>query len=139
MCECPMRCDECHVSIHMMVCACINYSIRFIICKHIHYVCEKKKNITRESETIQDQENLDNEDNLVIIENDPREKLEIEKSAIISHLQNECSKDFGCRKSKIVNQLKEVLVKAQNWDSAYPLPDVEKIKVLKACFDLSVV
>ncbi|KAF8789307.1 hypothetical protein HNY73_007251 [Argiope bruennichi] len=92
-----------------------------------------------ESETIQDQENLDNENNLVIIENDPREKLEVEKSAIISHLQNECSKDFDSRKSKIVNQLKEVLVKAQNWDSAYPLSDVEeKIKVLNACFDLSV-
>ncbi|GBM88222.1 hypothetical protein AVEN_206342-1 [Araneus ventricosus] len=96
---------------------------------------------TDETQQISQIENLDdnNENNLMIEEQNPREKQNVEKNAIISYLQKDPVEDFEKRKSRIVGQFKELQFKAQNWDPAYPLPDVEeKIKALNASFDLSV-
>ncbi|GBM48054.1 hypothetical protein AVEN_34380-1 [Araneus ventricosus] len=91
-----------------------------------------KKINTEENPQISEIENLDDsyENNVVT------EEQNVEKNAIVSYLQKAPVEDFEKRKSYVVNQLQ---FKAQNWDPAYPLPDVEeKIKALNACFDLSV-
>ncbi|GBO36449.1 hypothetical protein AVEN_162886-1 [Araneus ventricosus] len=80
---------------------------------------------TEETQTISQIENMDdsNENNLMIEEKNPKEKQNVGKNAIISYLQKDTVEDFEKRKSRIVGQFKEL--QAQNWDPAYPLPDVE--------------
>ncbi|XP_049796045.1 uncharacterized protein LOC126212666 [Schistocerca nitens] len=38
-CECKLKCSDCNVCIHRYYCTCMDYSIRFNMCKHIHTVC----------------------------------------------------------------------------------------------------
>ncbi|GFT72769.1 uncharacterized protein TNCV_756461 [Trichonephila clavipes] len=40
-CDCPIRCHKCQICIHSLTCNCVDYAVRFTICKHIHYVCQK--------------------------------------------------------------------------------------------------
>ncbi|GFW28103.1 uncharacterized protein TNCV_2817821 [Trichonephila clavipes] len=40
-CDCPIRCDACQICVHSLTCNCVDYAVRFTICKHIHYVCQK--------------------------------------------------------------------------------------------------
>ncbi|GFS37531.1 hypothetical protein TNIN_290421 [Trichonephila inaurata madagascariensis] len=36
-CDCP----TCQICIHSLTCNCVDYAVRFTICKHIHYVSQK--------------------------------------------------------------------------------------------------
>ena len=36
-CQCEIECIDCNICIHTLTCTCIDYNIRFVLCKHIHY------------------------------------------------------------------------------------------------------
>lgn len=36
---CQLNCKYCHICIHMYECSCIDFCIRTVICKHIHFLC----------------------------------------------------------------------------------------------------
>lgn len=38
-CECELRCSECQVCIHNFACTCVDYSIKWNMCIHIHILC----------------------------------------------------------------------------------------------------
>ena len=40
-CECHVRCHECNVCMHTASCNCIDYTIRYNICKHIHFAARE--------------------------------------------------------------------------------------------------
>ena len=42
--QCELQCEKCNVCIHEYVCTCIDISIKFNLCKHIHLVRQKIKN-----------------------------------------------------------------------------------------------
>lgn len=44
-CQCRLKCDACQVCIHMMKCNCLDYSIRSNLCKHVHYIVSKIKDM----------------------------------------------------------------------------------------------
>ncbi|XP_067136762.1 uncharacterized protein [Centruroides vittatus] len=39
-CECQIVCNECKSCIHMYMCTCIDSTVKFNMCKHIHLVCQ---------------------------------------------------------------------------------------------------
>ncbi|KFM67084.1 hypothetical protein X975_12047, partial [Stegodyphus mimosarum] len=39
-CSCEICCNDCNVCIHKFSCTCHDYSIRFVICKHIYFVVQ---------------------------------------------------------------------------------------------------
>ncbi|XP_035220177.1 uncharacterized protein LOC118193230 [Stegodyphus dumicola] len=42
--NCELKCTECNVCIHTYMCTCIDTSIKWNMCKHIHYLCQMQKN-----------------------------------------------------------------------------------------------
>ena len=45
VCTCCLRCDKCNICLHTFTCSCIQYSIKWVICIHIHYLVEKLGNL----------------------------------------------------------------------------------------------
>lgn len=39
-CTCKLKCDECGVCIHRYTCTCLDCSIKWNMCKHVHLVCK---------------------------------------------------------------------------------------------------
>ncbi len=56
-----MVCDECKTCIHQFYCSCLDSSIRWNVCKHIHYLCKTSKMEKNTSSDIPD--------NALVIEN----------------------------------------------------------------------
>ncbi|KAJ8909269.1 hypothetical protein NQ315_017551, partial [Exocentrus adspersus] len=40
-CKCQLTCEECNVCLHKYSCSCIDSSIKWVICKHIHLLSRK--------------------------------------------------------------------------------------------------
>ncbi|GFQ99445.1 hypothetical protein TNCT_671801 [Trichonephila clavata] len=73
-CDCPIRCHTCKICIHSLTCNCVDYSVKFTICKHIHFICQKFPTTV---------ENVRNESVLIIDEDSNRLRREKEKEAIL--------------------------------------------------------
>ncbi|GFR16068.1 uncharacterized protein TNCT_342451 [Trichonephila clavata] len=73
-CDYPIRCHICKICIHSFTCNCVDYSIKFTICKHIHYICQKFPTKL---------ENLRDETMLIIDEDSNRLRREKEMEAIL--------------------------------------------------------
>ncbi|XP_035210002.1 uncharacterized protein LOC118184442 [Stegodyphus dumicola] len=43
-CTCQLTCTECNACIHKYTCTCVDASIKWNMCKHIHSVCQYRKN-----------------------------------------------------------------------------------------------
>ncbi|GFY74776.1 uncharacterized protein TNIN_439101 [Trichonephila inaurata madagascariensis] len=52
-CRCPIRCEECNICIHSFSCTCVDYCIRFVICKHIHFIQQKNNLMNSVTEDLQ--------------------------------------------------------------------------------------
>ncbi|GBN83500.1 hypothetical protein AVEN_239908-1 [Araneus ventricosus] len=134
-CCCSIKCNQYSVCIHSMSCTCIDYSVKFIICKHIHYVCLNSEKL---NECKQNSENANEDNNLIIDIDEKKEKQSREKEAIIPSLQKH-NEDLDMRKSRIRQQLKELDSMIQGWDKLYPLPDVEdRLKGIKASLEIAI-
>ncbi|GBN71370.1 hypothetical protein AVEN_149346-1 [Araneus ventricosus] len=81
-CCCNIKCDQCSVCIHSMSCTCIDYCVKFVICKHIHYICLNAEKCIEFEET----ENSE-EDALVIDINNHKEKQIYERESILPSVQ----------------------------------------------------
>uniref|UniRef100_T1JDB6 C2H2-type domain-containing protein n=1 Tax=Strigamia maritima TaxID=126957 RepID=T1JDB6_STRMM len=44
-CDCHLKCNHCKKCIHTYSCTCIDFSIKFNMCKHIHFVCQMNSNL----------------------------------------------------------------------------------------------
>ncbi|XP_068083806.1 uncharacterized protein, partial [Anabrus simplex] len=42
-CNCSLVCDDCNTCIHQYACTCIDSSVKWNMCKHIHSICQLKK------------------------------------------------------------------------------------------------
>ncbi|GFX31432.1 hypothetical protein TNCV_432741 [Trichonephila clavipes] len=73
-CDCPIRCHKCQICIHSLTCNCVDYAVRFTICKHIHYVCQKFPFMVV---------NVSDETVLLVDEDSNRLRREKEKKAIL--------------------------------------------------------
>ncbi|KFM81060.1 hypothetical protein X975_20238, partial [Stegodyphus mimosarum] len=63
-CTCQLICSDCNACIHKYTCTCIDASIKWNMCKHIHFVCQYRKNKKSDSDNDSTGEFLyiDNED-----------------------------------------------------------------------------
>lgn len=43
MCDCKLICTDCLICIHNFTCSCIDSSIKYNICKHIHLLTKWRK------------------------------------------------------------------------------------------------
>lgn len=43
-CDCQLICSECKICLHRYYCSCIDSSIRWNMCKHIHLLCKFRQN-----------------------------------------------------------------------------------------------
>lgn len=51
-CTCKIMCNECGVCIHRYTCTCLDCSIKWNMCKHIHLVCKHiQQNEVKEAKT----------------------------------------------------------------------------------------
>ncbi|KAJ8933296.1 hypothetical protein NQ314_014124 [Rhamnusium bicolor] len=100
--ECRLICTDCDACFHQYICTCIDASIKWNICKHIHLICQYRKQFTKDDPTIShtDDGNNNNENNL-IINFDQKKKEEIGIIIAISkkeiregNLQNEVAEYF---------------------------------------------
>ncbi|GFY67324.1 hypothetical protein TNIN_123371 [Trichonephila inaurata madagascariensis] len=73
-CDCSIRCHTCQICIHSFTCNCVDYAVRFTICKHIHYVCQKFPIMVA---------NVSDENVLLVDEDSNRLRREKEKEAIL--------------------------------------------------------
>ncbi|GFU38811.1 uncharacterized protein TNCV_1754761 [Trichonephila clavipes] len=77
-CDCPIRCDTCQICIHSLTCNCVDYAVRFTICKHIHYVCQKFPFMVT---------NVSDETVLLVDEDSNHLRREKEKEAILKEME----------------------------------------------------
>ncbi|XP_035230793.1 uncharacterized protein LOC118202716 [Stegodyphus dumicola] len=86
-CACSIRCDDCNICIHAFSCTCIDYSIRFSICKHIHHVCQNQVTEVQRSGVTENDEF--HSDNLVIDVTERDSRHAKERSAIVNEITSE--------------------------------------------------
>ncbi|KAJ8983630.1 hypothetical protein NQ317_004268 [Molorchus minor] len=61
-CNCNLRCMECKTCIHIFSCSCVDYTIKWNMCKHIHLLCRfKEKSVGG----LQNDSNLHESNNMV--------------------------------------------------------------------------
>lgn len=49
-CNCKLVCQDCQTCLHRYSCTCLDASIRWNMCKHIHLVCKFRKNTDKPNE-----------------------------------------------------------------------------------------
>ncbi|KFM69083.1 hypothetical protein X975_14697, partial [Stegodyphus mimosarum] len=136
-CSCPIRCDECNICIHSMSCKCIDFSIRFVICKHIHYVCTKLKQASIENpheqiNTIATLHEQFSGDNLIIDE----ERNETERNIIVPYLQK--NQSLENKKTGLLNKLQDLQRRLSECESEHVLHYAEQnINAINAYMDIS--
>ncbi|CAG9837716.1 unnamed protein product [Diabrotica balteata] len=64
-CMCTLKCEDCGICVHQFYCTCMDSSIKFNMCKHIHAVAQLLNRVDTSQETNLNPE----EDNNLIIEN----------------------------------------------------------------------
>lgn len=50
--NCKLRCNQCNTCIHKFICTCLDSSIKWNMCKHIHTVCQYINNMNSSNRTI---------------------------------------------------------------------------------------
>ncbi|GFT27775.1 uncharacterized protein NPIL_575441 [Nephila pilipes] len=85
-CQCTIRCEECYICIHSFSCSCVDYCVRFIICKHIHFI--HKESSVGEISVETRREDLEHSNHNLVVDENYNEKHEIEKDAIVPTLHN---------------------------------------------------
>ncbi|KFM68785.1 putative zinc finger transcription factor protein 17, partial [Stegodyphus mimosarum] len=126
-CNCNIRCHECDICIHQFVCSCIDYSVRFQICKHIHYVCsvcdiDSATNVCSE------------EDDLVIDVSQNDERIE-EHYAITQEMRRKEHSDFEKEKEEWHAEFQFLTSQANTEDKKQKVR--EFLKTLRASFATS--
>ncbi|KAH1008338.1 uncharacterized protein LOC109535894 isoform X1 [Dendroctonus ponderosae] len=69
-CNCKIICQECDACLHQYSCTCIDSSVRYNMCKHIHLVCTHEKHLLDENCTLNDiqEMDIDQADDTVVIQ-----------------------------------------------------------------------
>lgn len=124
-CQCGIMCSHCGICIHAVTCTCIDYNIRYVICKHIHFFC-KKVNLSSETNVVSMSSNAadDSEGDLVIAVDEHKEQQSVEKSAIINQVRKKPKTDISAQKASrlqnISNQI-QTLETSEDLDGAAEL------------------
>lgn len=100
-CDCHLKCLECNNCIHRFTCTCIDNSVQWNMCKHIHLLCRTKfdKTVSRDG-------NLSS----IILEDNTEEGAiltEITKKKVVRNEKNELEE-----KNEILNKFKKVVDEA---------------------------
>lgn len=51
-CNCQLRCNYCDTCIHSYSCTCMESAVKWIMCKHIHFVCTLLKEVRNEQHIV---------------------------------------------------------------------------------------
>ncbi|GFT68179.1 uncharacterized protein TNCV_373141 [Trichonephila clavipes] len=122
-CDCPIRCVTCNICIHSgdFNCNCVDYAVKFTICKHIHYICQKFPYTV---------ENVSNETTLTIDENSNHLRREKERDAIL----REKEKSVVCEeRAELV--YKQIRRRMQFISTSASVASTEEIKRLNQCLE----
>ncbi|XP_055927991.1 uncharacterized protein LOC129959193 [Argiope bruennichi] len=108
-CKCDIICSHCGICIHTLTCTCVDYNIRYVICKHIHFFC-KTVNFSIKTDAASICSNADdaNEGELAIAINEHKELQSFEKSAIVNQLQRKSRTDISAQKASLVLRLQNI-------------------------------
>ena len=113
-CHCAIKCIDCNVCEHTCPCTCVDSNIRFLICKHIHFV-SKKFGISRGEKN---NASMCAEDNALIIDVTEDEVSQYEeKDIIIKQLHKKPRLDIDQDKSEIEDLMQSISRAIQKTDS----------------------
>nr|XP_015839957.1 PREDICTED: uncharacterized protein LOC107398909 isoform X2 [Tribolium castaneum] len=84
-CNCKLVCSSCEVCIHAYSCTCLDNSIRWNMCKHIHLVCRYKKDI-KESPTISNR--IEDDEPCVLVVNESNVEKKKKKNNLCKYCLN---------------------------------------------------
>ncbi|XP_042911251.1 uncharacterized protein [Parasteatoda tepidariorum] len=88
-CNCDIKCPDCNICIHSFSCTCIDYKVKFVICKHIHLV-----NINFPPSVPSSDSASTSEDNSFVIDFEEKQcRIEEEKEALNKHLKKYSNSD----------------------------------------------
>ncbi|XP_042896338.2 uncharacterized protein [Parasteatoda tepidariorum] len=137
-CSCTTACIDCNICIHTMSCSCVDFSIRYVICKHIHFVCQKFKNVCKKVE--EDICPSTSEENMLVIDDDEISK-NTEKNIILKQMNKKPRKDMNEKKLAIEQYCKDISSDAQSIQSFENLQQIEdglkNIRALMQAFNNS--
>ncbi|XP_050499982.1 uncharacterized protein LOC126880257 isoform X1 [Diabrotica virgifera virgifera] len=106
-CTCKLICDECNTCIHHFSCSCLDNSIKWNMCKHIHLVCRYINQLPKAVEIIEEESFLA-ENNLIMDVNKKDQEISslIETITTNKPMQQKNYYDQVCeRKQKIMDEM----------------------------------
>lgn len=86
-CQCQVMCVDCGVCLHTLTCTCLRYQIGYVICKHIHFCCQKYNFSRNRNELFSNQIQNDSEGELVIDVDQYKERQSLEMDAIVNQVK----------------------------------------------------
>lgn len=98
-CKCSLICTECNACIHKYSCSCLDYAVKWNMCKHIHYICQH--NTTNTIDTTHNMK--DNINDLTIIDESQ------ESQVIMKELNNKSSQQPNTNSMASKLQKREIL------------------------------
>lgn len=130
-CSCEIKCHDCNICIHELSCTCNDYSIRFLICKHIHLVCKNFQFGFSSSSLMADND----DDQLMIDVNDRDIDREEEKQAITKQVKKYAEeRNLEEEKAELNAEFQEILKRYKNIKQLRGLKDfisMEKAKLFQ--------
>lgn len=122
--SCQLRCSFCQICIHEYDCTCVDYYIKAMICKHIHFIHLKFEENGRLSEQSSE---------IIVKQTFPQSATELEKNQCLAVLaKRNDNTDVNLGKEKIKTELREINLQVdllKNTDLKPILPHV--LKTLK--------
>ncbi|GFV62603.1 uncharacterized protein TNCV_2528281 [Trichonephila clavipes] len=118
-CDCPIRCVTCNICIHSF--NCVDYAVKFTICKHIHYICQKFPYTV---------ENVSNETTLTVDEDSNHLRREKEREAILREKEESVVRE---ERAELVYE--RIRRRTQFINTAASVASTEQMKHLDQCLE----
>ncbi|XP_050309168.1 uncharacterized protein LOC126745382 isoform X2 [Anthonomus grandis grandis] len=135
-CKCQLLCNECKTCIHQFCCSCLDSSVKYNMCKHIHLLIRYiSQCVTDSLEHPQELDKDVGESNLIIVEETMKEELHtLEAKAHLTELSTSTklkTTSFESKKRRVASLLEELqhIVSFTTSDENEELDAIEKALV----------
>lgn len=137
-CDCSTACMDCKICIHTLSCSCPDFNIRYLICKHIHFVCRKYK-IVREISMNMNCPGTSSEEGHLVIDISEKEISEnVEKDIILKQINKKPRMDLDDKKANIQQLIQNISNKVQTVESFEDLEHIEdNLKNIQAYLEVT--
>nr|CAI5847557.1 unnamed protein product [Callosobruchus analis] len=113
-CNCKLSCSLCEACLHAYSCSCLDNSIRWNMCKHIHLVCQYKKSVGENCMNLT--RNEDEENDLVIDETKNESYKQQQELIHVISKKKDKHEDLQAEKEKLKRNLTQQIEKITNFE-----------------------